>query len=159
MLSDNDKFQLQQMIDKNNVEDQTTKIRELKHSGQLRESITELLQFKKDYASLLQTNKLQFENMVLQKNRFLFQHYFQLYNTILKDTINTSILFKLVDVLSDIESGKYDQHEGSYVIGKLLKEIYIDTVLKETTRLDSLSEKIPFVEPKKIRWSEYRNNI
>lgn len=151
MLSENDKFQLQQMMDKHPVEDQTNKIRELKHSNQLSESIKLLLSMKQEHATLLKENKPEFENLYLKQNPFLFYHYFELYNMVLKESINTTILEKLLGVLKKIEDGIYDQHEGSYVVGTILKEIYIDTKLKESSE-----NKPTFVEPKAISWTEYK---
>ena len=41
-----------------------------------------------------------------------------------------SILTKFLDVLKLIEDKKIDQHEGSFKIGKYLKEMYIDSAQK-----------------------------
>ena len=38
---------------------------------------------------------------------------------------------KLINVLKNIEEGDVDQHEGSVVVGKILKEMYIDSALKQ----------------------------
>ena len=70
---------------------------------------------------------------------------------VLKETIDVGILDKLIGVLAKIEDGTYDQHEGSYVVGTILKEIYIDTKLKESSE-----NKPSFVEPKAISWNEYK---
>ena len=151
MLSESDKYQLQQMVDKHPVEDHTNKIRELKHSKQLSDSIKLLLSMKQEHATLLKENKPEFENLFLTKDPFLFYNYFELYNMVLKETIDVGILDKLIGVLAKIEDGTYDQHEGSYVVGTILKEIYIDTKLKETSE-----NKHSFVEPKAISWNEYK---
>ena len=37
--------------------------------------------------------------------------------------------YEQINVLHNIEEGKLDQHEGSFEVGKLLKEIYIDLSL------------------------------
>jgi hypothetical protein len=51
-----------------------------------------------------------------------------------------------------------DQHEGSFAIGTLLKELYIDSALKKSEKLDAMSEKSP--EPKradvKISWNQFK---
>ena len=156
MFSDNDKVQLRQMIEKNNVVDKTEQIRELKHSAKIREDIIALIQLKKDYAELLQTDKESFEKISVKKCRFLFFHYMELYNLILKESMDLKILDKLIDVLGRIENNELDQHEGSFLVGTYLKEIYIDGKLAESKRADELYPSVPRVDPKKIAWSEFK---
>ena len=156
MFSDNDKAQLRQMIEKNNVVDKTDQIRELKHSAKIRKDILELLQLKKDYADLLKTDKEAFEKISVQKCRFLFFNYMELYNLILKESMDLKIFDKLIDVLGRIENNELDQHEGSFLVGTYLKEIYIDGKLAETKRADELYPQVPRAESKKISWSEFK---
>jgi|UniRef100_A0A6C0AHM4 hypothetical protein len=156
MFSDNDKVQLRQMIEKNNVVDKTEQIRELKHSAKIREDIIALIQLKQEYAELLRTDKESFEKISVQKCRFLFFHYMELYNLILKESMDLKILDKLIDVLGRIENNELDQHEGSFLVGTYLKEIYIDGKLAESKRTDELYPSVPRVDPKKIAWSEFK---
>jgi len=156
MFSDNDKVQLRQMIEKNNVVDKTDQIRELKHSAKIREDIIALIQLKQEYAELLRTDKESFEKISVQKCRFLFFHYMELYNLILKESMDLKILDKLIDVLGRIENNELDQHEGSFLVGTYLKEIYIDGKLAESKRIDELYPSVPRVDPKKIAWSEFK---
>jgi len=156
MLSDNDKVQLRQMIEKNNVVDKTDQIRELKHSANIRGDIVTLLQLKKDYAELLRTDKEAFEKISVQKCRFLFFNYMELYNLILKESMDLKIFDKLIAVLERIENNEIDQHEGSFLVGTYLKEIYIDGKLAESKRSDELYPSVPRVDPKKISWSEFK---
>ena len=66
-----------------------------------------------------------------------------------------------MDVLSDIENGVMDQHEGSFKIGKVLKEMYIDTALRKEEKLDSRNklkggeEKRPS-SGKKVCYADYK---
>lgn len=159
MLSENDKYQLRKMIESNNVVDKTEKIRELKHSKLIRDSIKTLLQLKEDHRELLNHNKEEFEKIAVSTCSFLFLNYMELYNIIMKETMSVNILTKLLDVLEQIENGELDQHEGSFQVGKHLKEIYIDSKLAETKRLDELYPQPTPVESKKISWKTYKNNI
>ena len=47
-MNDKEKLQLQKMIEANNVENQTPKIRELKHSKEIRMNIAKLIKAKED---------------------------------------------------------------------------------------------------------------
>ena len=156
MFSDNDKVQLRQMIEQNNVVDKTEQIRELKHSAKIREDILVLLQLKNDHADLLRTDKEAFEKISVPKCQFLFFNYMELYNLILKESMELKIFDKLIDVLGRIENNEIDQHEGSFLVGTYLKEIYIDGKLTELKRADELYPSVPRVDPKKISWSEFK---
>ena len=157
MLSDNDKYQLSRMIEKNNVVDKTSQIRELKHSGEIRINVEKLLQLKKEHAELLRTNKQEFEVLAMRDCSFLFYNYMELYNIILKEQMDTTILYQLLTILSKIENGEFDQHEGSVVVGRLLKEIYIDSKMAETKRMDEKYSQ-PKPEPKQLNWQEFKKN-
>jgi hypothetical protein len=157
-MNDNEKFQLKQMIEQNNVTDNTNTLRELKHSSIIKTNVERLVELKKTHADLLHSNKQQFEEIALQDCGFLFFNYMQLYNSILKENLNMTILNELLTILSKIENGDCNQHEASYEVGKLLKAIYIDSTLQQIKKNDEL-EKVEYKEPKIIKWSDYKNNI
>ena len=144
MLSDNDRFQLKKMVEANGVEDQTSKIRENKHSSEIRRCLRCIVAQKK-----LGLCKADLEAAVSAECGFLFFNYFEMYNMVLKD-VDLTILDRLLDVLEQIENGTCDQHEGSYLVGKLLKEIYIDGVVRETNEVASRPA------PTDITWSGYK---
>ena len=157
-MNDNEKYQLKQMIEQNNVSDNTNTLRELKHSSVIKTNVERLIELKKIHADLLHTNKQKFEEIALQECGFLFFNYMQLYNSILKENLNMTILNQLLTILSKIENGDCDQHQASYEVGKLLKAIYIDSTLNQIKKNDEL-EKVEYKEPKTIKWSDYKNNI
>jgi hypothetical protein len=147
MLSQNDRFQLQKMLEQHKVEDKTEQIREQKHSGEIKRNVELILTTKKNNPTL---SKKELEDILLPQCSFLFYNYLELYNILFKE-IDTTIVYKLLDVLHGIEQGTYDQHEGSVVVGTLLKEIYIDSRLAETKQ----DEKV-VMKPKEIQWKDYK---
>jgi len=154
-MDDKQRLQLSNMIKANNVEDQTQIIRQLKHSQILRNEINTMILLKAKYRG---DNEKIYSETVDQCN-FLFTYYTDIFNKIRKDEIDIGILNKFLDVLKRIEDEELDQHEGSFAVGTLLKELYIDSALKKAEKLDELSEKA--IEPKhaevKISWKEYKN--
>ena len=150
MLSEHDRHQLRKMIEAHNVEDNTEKIRSNKHSGEIRRCIRYIAKTKKEHGAF---TKQQLEELVLKEVGFLFFHYVDIYNLVMKD-VDTTILDQLLDVLDKIENGECDQHEGSYLVGKYLKELYIDDVVKRTAERDQEAPKpLPVLD---ITWSQYR---
>jgi hypothetical protein len=153
-MDDKQRLQLQNMIKTNNVEDQTDLIRNLKHSQILRNEINSMILLKAKYRG----DDEKIYNECANDCNFLFTYYTDIFNKIRKDEIDIGILNKFLDVLRRIEDGEMDQHEGSFAIGTLLKELYIDSALKKSEKLDSISEKAP--EPKKaevkISWNQFK---
>jgi hypothetical protein len=78
---------------------------------------------------------------------FLFTYYTDIYNKIRKDEIDIGILNKFLDVLKRIEEGELNQHEGAFLVGTILKELYVDSALKKADKLNADEE--PREEPKK----------
>jgi hypothetical protein len=68
---------------------------------------------------------------------------------------------KLLTILKMIEDEKVDQHEGSVLVGRILKELYLDSAVKRADNLDKEreSEKVERVEGKAISWRDYKKMI
>jgi hypothetical protein len=154
-MDDKQRLQLSNMIKANNVEDQTEIIRNLKHSQILRNEVNNMIMIKAKYRG--DDEKIYTES--INECNFLFTYYTDIFNKIRKDEIDINILNKFLDILKRIEDGEIDQHEGSFAVGTLLKELYIDSALKKSEKLDALAEKK--IEPKKaevkISWKQFKN--
>ena len=145
------------MINENDVKDETENIREKKHSSLIREDVMRFIELKKKYFRLEKTNPGEFEKICITRCIFLFNNYTDIFNKIKKNEIDLSILMKFLDVLKLIEDGKIDQHEGSFKVGKYLKEMYIDSALKKSEKLDKkYGNKEKEVKPKNISWKQYK---
>ena len=154
-MDDNSRLHLQKMIKANNVEDQTELIRELKHSHLLQEDINNLIMIKAKYRN--DPDKISEEAM--NECSFLFTYYTDIYNKIKKDEIDLKILNKFLNVLRRIEDGEIDQHDGSYLVGQLLKELYVDSALKKADKLEEKNKVVE--EPKRdtvnVSWKQFKN--
>ena len=153
-MDDKQRLQLSNMIKANNVEEQTDLIRNLKHSQILRNDVNNMIMLKAKYRG----DDEKIYNECINECNFLFTYYTDIFNKVRKDEIDIGILNKFLDVLRRIEDGELDQHEGSFAVGTLLKELYIDSALKKAEKLDELTEKAP--EPKKaeikISWNQFK---
>ena len=153
-MDDNQRLQLANMIKANNVEDQTDLIRKLKHSSVLRSEINNLVFLRAKFRD--NADALHLEAM--SECNFLFTYYTDIYNKLRKNEIDLSLLLKFVDVLKEVEDGQVDQHEASFKVGTILKEMYIDSALKKAEKLNEKDEQKP--EPKRpqmnISWSEFK---
>jgi len=157
-MDDNARLQLQKMISANNVEDQTQLIRDLKHSVLLQNDINMLISLKIKYRDDIEM--LNMEGPI--QCQFLFNYYTDIYNKIKKDEIDLRILNQFLNVLRRIEDGELDQHEGSFVVGKLLKELYIDSALKKADKINAQyeDEKEEELEPAvNISWKQVKSTF
>ena len=160
-MDNNQRLQLDKLIRANNVEDVTKDIRERKHSSLIRDDITTLMTLKRQYARLARSNPRQFDMMIESKCSFLFNNYMDIFNRIKKDELNLDIMWQFLEVLRNIEEGTVDQHEGAYHVGKLLKEIYIDSAKTRADKLDELAAKRKKTAKKpnttrNISWSQFK---
>lgn len=154
-MDNTDKLNLSKMLNQGDVEETTDKIRELKHSTKIHEDIVKLTELKAKYSRLEKTNKGQFDDMCVSKCSFLFNNYTDIFNKVKKGIIDLNMLTKFLNILKSIEDGHLDQHEASFEVGKILKEIYIDSAIKSAERNDKKEEN-KFRKHKKISWSEYK---
>jgi cell division protein YceG involved in septum cleavage len=164
------RIQLQKLVEANETEDHTEVIRRVKHSSQIYVDVTTMIKLKSEYARLAKSNPKQFDAICVSRCAFLFKFYTDLFNRIKTGEIDLNLLFKMIQVLRDIEDGKLDQHEGSFEVGKILKSIYVDSALKRAENLDAEKEakdkraavksakttRLPIPE-KKLSWSEFKN--
>ena len=162
-MNDQEKIQLQKMIQANDTEDHTEVIRRVKHSTSITQDVMTMLKLKKEYARLAKSNPTQFDAICVSRCNFIFTYYTDIYNRLKRDEIDIQMLFQLISVLKAIEDGKLDQHEGSFEVGKILKKIYIDSALKRSEHLDAEQaakdkrEKKPAKpQAEKIGWAEYK---
>ena len=163
------RIQLQKLIEANGTEDHTEVIRRVKHSSQIHQDVTTMIQLKRDYGRLAKSNPKQFDAMCVSRCAFLFTYYTDLYNRLKSGEIDLNLLIQMIRVLREIEDGKLDQHEGSFKVGKILKSIYVDSALKRSENLDAeqaAKEKRatakaaktsrPAIPEKKLTWAEFK---
>ena len=142
-MDDKQRLQLQNMIKANNIEDQTDFIRNLKHSQIIRNEVNTMIMIKGKFRG----DDAKIQEECVNECNFLFTYYTDIYNKVRKDELDIGILNKFLDVLKRIEDGELDQHEGSFLVGSILKELYVDSALRKADKLNADEE--PKSEPKK----------
>jgi len=159
-LTNDERLNLQKMVSEMDAGDNTNNIRKLKHSILIRDDVRKLDTFKKANIMLRIDNLDQFTELARAECPFLYANYTDIFNRILKDELDLEILTKLLIILKMIEDGKVDQHEGSVMVGKVLKELYVDSALKSAEKLDALVPDVvdmgDLKESKQLSWKEYK---
>ena len=150
-MNDHEKLHLQKLIAANDSEDTTERIRELKHSLKIKDDVERLHRLKLEFYN----NKEQLEKVAMHKCHFLYKNYTDIYIKIINDNLNMQIFEQFLNVLHDIENGEIDQHEGSFKVGKLLKQIYIDSALKEGDKREENQEE-PRNKGSGMNWREFK---
>jgi hypothetical protein len=168
-MNEEERLNLRKMVAANNAEDNTNTIRKLKHSELIRSDVALMLKLKHEYSRLAKTNTAQFDAICVSRCSFLFNNYTDIFNKLKKDEIDLTILTKLVNVLKLIEDGRIDQHEGSFEVGKLLKQIYVDSALRKSEHLDneandaaankSAKKAQPVAKVKDVSWKQFKTKI
>jgi hypothetical protein len=143
--------------------DNTDYIRRVKHSEKIRDDIRALDRLKKSESKLYLENRDQFKEKAQTVANFLFVNYTDIFNKMVTDELDLAIMSRLLAIIKMIEDKKVDQHEGSVLVGKILKELYVDSALKRCDNLDkengNSSEELEIQkrDVKSISWSEWKN--
>lgn len=141
--------------------DHTEDIRRLKHSGLLLDGMRDIEKLKRANKELRESNPDEFADMCKLVAPLMYKLYTDIFNKMVKDEINLVIMVKLIRILELIEQGQVDQNEGSVMVGKILKELYVDSAVRTGEKLDKLreaedkKEKVQ-IEPKNISWNKWK---
>ena len=152
-MDSQDRLNLKRLISEYKPEETTEKIRDLKHSSKIKEDVERYLKLKSKYARLPKQTQIQ---MYQNQCSFLYQNYTNIFNKLIKEQLDLTILYRLLIVLKGIEDKKYDQHEGSVMVGEILKQLYIDSALKGGNQNEKKEKNERKRRGKKISWSEYK---
>jgi hypothetical protein len=161
-LSNEDRIDLKRLLSTSDCENNTDHIRNMKHSTKIQDDIMILAKFKNAQQELYESYPDKFEEEAKDLVPFLANGYTDIFNKVIRNEINFEILGKLLYVLKAIEDEKVDQHEGSVLVGKILKELYLDSAVRRGENLDKkyATEEPPkpkLVEGQAISWKEYKN--
>ena len=154
-LNVQDRLNLKKLIDESDCENNTDNIRKLKHSVLIRDDVRKIDTLRMANVGMQDED---FSQLCQSECPFLFNNYTDIFNKMVKNELDLTIMTKLLTILKLIEDNKVDQHEGSVMVGKILKELYIDSAVKRAENIDKLheAEKVIPVESKKISWAQYK---
>ena len=136
-LSESERLNLKRLINDSECEDNTEHIRKVKHSVLIRDDIRKLDTLKNTEAALKQSDFEKFKEKCSTEASFLYNNYTDIFNKMVNDELDLTIMTKMLVILKLIEDEKVDQHEGSAMIGKVLKELYVDSATKRMDNLDA----------------------
>ena len=113
---------------------------------------------KKKHARVRKNDPDRFSNLCQSQCTFLFNNYTDIYNKVYKDELDLNIMSNLLSVLKHIEDGKVDQHEGSVMVGKILKELYVDSALKRCNSINDTIDapEVQYTDAKQISWKQFK---
>jgi hypothetical protein len=158
-LSDHERLNLKKLVTEMEGEDNTHNIRKVKHSVPMRNDIRTMDTLKTAHSEMRRTKPDEFKSLCQSQCNFLYNNYTDIFNKMISDELDLTIMTKLLTVLKLIEDGKTDQHEGSVMVGKLLKELYVDSAVKRINNLDKEHEGEHVEENvgKTISWRDFKN--
>jgi len=156
-----DRINLKKLMENNtDYEDNTKQIRTVKHSEKIRDDVRKINYIKTHYADLKETNKEKYKELFEIECYFLFNNYTDIFNRLIKDEIDLTIMTQLLTVLKMIEDEKINQEDGSIMVGKILKNLYIDSAVKRGENIDKERAENDTTEPMKeaikISWKEFK---
>ena len=156
VLTNDERLNLKKMITESDCDDNTDNIRRLKHSVLMRDDIRKLDTLKNTHSDMKNNDNDKFSLICQTECQFLYTNYTDIFNKLVKDELDLTIMTKLLTVLKLIEDSNVDQHEGSVMVGKILKELYVDSATKRLDNLDKEHDKEPMSEGKAISWKQFK---
>ena len=85
--------------------DNTNKLRDAKHSNLIRQNIMEIEKLRGETGDLYKMDIETFKNKCIQRNSFLYNNYFEIFNRVSKNEMNLYIMNEFLNVLKQIEDG------------------------------------------------------
>lgn len=163
VLNNQQRLDLANMIKANDTTDCTEEIRNKKQSVLIRNDVKQMVFLKQKYQRLAKSNPGEFDSICVKQCGILFNNYTDLYNKIKNDNLDLNLLDNFLNILKKIEDGELNQHEGSYLVGKQLKELYVDSALRNQEKLEAkdkhrkVQKKPPGVNiEKKISYKDFK---
>lgn len=157
-ISETERLNLKKMISECETIDNTDHIRKVKHSIPMATEIQLLEKLKMQHINLRATDPVKFSEICESRCSFLYNNYTDIFHKLVKDEINLEIMQQFLQVLHRIEEGQINQQEGSVIVGKLLKELYLDSAIRRGENLDKENPPPLKIDGKKISWNEFRNS-
>jgi hypothetical protein len=161
-MNPEERLNLKKMLAQNtDYVDHTEDIRRLKHSGLLLDSMRDIEKLKRAQPELRQNEPDKFIELCKTAAPVMYNLYTDLFNKLVKDELNLVIMIRLIRILEMIEQEQIDQNEGSVMVGKILKELYVDSAVRVGEKLDKLNDEknadtVERIEPKDIRWNQWK---
>ncbi len=154
-----DRLDLNRLLSEAQAVDNTQIIRETKASGPLIECIKSLESLKQKNRGLKDMDYEQFVELCKTECAYYYTNYTDIFNRQLKDELNLAIMIRFIRVLELIEQGQIDQHEGSVMVGKYLKELYVDSALRRSDHLEEEHPPEPKKEPvRNVSWRSFKQD-
>jgi hypothetical protein len=102
-----------------------------------------------------------FENSAQIRCQFIYNTYPDIFKKMIKDELDFGIFIKVIQILKLIEDKKTDQHEASVIVGKILKDMYIDSAVRCANHLDEdhKDDKEKPIQGNTTTWKEYKSKL
>jgi hypothetical protein len=160
-MNKEERLNLKKMLAQNqDYVDHTDDIRRLKHSGLLLDGMRDIEKLKRANIELRQNSPEQFMELCKSTAPLMYNLYTDLFNKLVNDELNLVIMVKLIRILELIENGQIDQNEGSVMVGKILKELYVDSAVRLGEKLDKTHNEntvqVEKVKAKSISWNQWK---
>lgn len=152
-----DKEQLQKVLQgfRDEYQDNTDYLRENRKSVLLRDDILKMERLKRGRGS---SSSEDLAETCKAECPYLYSNFTMLFNKLVKDTVDLRQMFRVLEVLRQIEDGQINQDEGSVIVGKMFADLYLDSAKREGAAIDAAheAERVERVEGKFLTWKQFK---
>jgi hypothetical protein len=138
--------------------DNTSGIREAKHSSPLLADIRKMGDLRKRYANLRESAPDEYLNAFQRECRYIYTKFPDVFDRVVKNDMNLDVFEKIVMILKMIEDGKVNQSEASALVGKLSQKLFFNVgdageAVKPSSKTEPADETTTG-----LSWKEYKRS-
>ena len=124
-----DKELIQRLMKENGTIDVTDTIRSERNSKRIKQDLTSFFKYSSTHQRLREKSPSVFQNQARLICSFLHEKFPLVLEKLISDTMDIQTLFKFIRLLEMIEDGDLDQHEASFQVGLILKDMFINPAI------------------------------
>lgn len=124
-----DKELIQRLMKENGTIDVTDTIRSERNSKRIKQDLTAYFRYSLSHQRLKESSPSTFQNQARVICSFLHDKFPLVLEKLISDTMDITTLMKFIRLLEMIEEGDLDQHEASFQVGLILKDMFINPAI------------------------------
>ena len=140
-----------------NYEDNTSGIREAKHSSPLLADIRRMGPLRKKYAELKEKSMDDYLAIFQRECKYIYTQFPDVFDRVVKNDMNLDVFEKIIMILKMIEDGKVNQSEASALVGKLSQKLFFQKEAQEAIS-GATTTKEEQENPRGMSWKEFKNS-
>jgi hypothetical protein len=141
-----------------NYEDNTSGIREAKHSSPLLADIRRMAKLRTRHADLKEKSMDDYLVIFQRECKYIYTQFPDVFDRVVRNDMNLDVFEKIIMILKMIEDGKVNQSEASALVGKLSQKLFFQKEAVEAVANAANSSSAEPEPPRGMTWKEFKQS-